>query len=81
LRALHVALRSAERARTQAANQVQSLLDAAPAEWALRVADEVAGVLVREVTLVKTLADPPEHPQAEGYLAFVAARLTKAGVQ
>ncbi len=50
-----------------------------PAEWALRVVDELGGTVVREATLLEVIARE-ERPQAEGYLASVAARLQKAGL-
>ena len=49
------------------------------AEWALRVVDELGGTVVREATLLEVIARE-ERPQAEGYLASVAARLQKAGL-
>jgi nucleotide-binding universal stress UspA family protein len=50
-----------------------------PAEWALRVVDELGGTVVRQATLLEVIARE-ERPQAEGYLASVAARLQKAGL-
>lgn len=51
-----------------------------PAEWALRVADELAGSVVREVTLLRVIAAPEERGGAEEYLAGVAARRQKPGI-
>ncbi len=50
-----------------------------PAEWALRVVDELGATVVREATLLEVIARE-ERPQAEGYLASVAARLQNAGL-
>jgi nucleotide-binding universal stress UspA family protein len=43
------------------------------------VVDELGGTVVRQATLLEVIARE-ERPQAEGYLASVAARLQKAGL-